>query len=110
MKPARRTDWYVVSAHGSILFYIAMHPGCTAEEIAETMHLTRRTVWGLVGDLRRAGMLSVRRSGRYHFYRVNEEAEFPHPAIKGVTIGTVVNALLRDSEKDFRTPAASRFA
>src|SRR4030065_2225413 len=56
--------WYLVSSHGAILFYIAVNPECTIKEIAEAMSLTRRTVWGGIGDLRRGGVLHIRTQGR----------------------------------------------
>ncbi len=43
--------WYLVSSHGSILFYVAVNPNCTIKEIAEAMSLTRRTVWGSLATL-----------------------------------------------------------
>ncbi|TEU01434.1 MAG: MarR family transcriptional regulator, partial [Dehalococcoidia bacterium] len=42
-------NWYLVSSHGAILFYIAVSPDCTISEIADAMSLTRRTVWGVIG-------------------------------------------------------------
>ena len=79
-----QNHWYLVSSHGSILFYVAVNPDCTIREIADDMSLTQRTVWGLIGDLRRAGMLHVRREGRRHHYTVNLEAQFKHPTISGL--------------------------
>lgn len=77
-----------------MLFYIAANPGCTVSEIAETMALTRRTIWGLVGDLRRAGMLYVRKEGRRHHYTVNLDAPFLHPSLKGYTLRTVLGEIV----------------
>lgn len=86
--------WYLVSSHGAVLFYIAVHPGCTIKQIAEDMSLTQRTVWGLIGDLRRAEMLDVERRGRRHHYTVNLDADFRHPIIKGFTLRTVLGEVV----------------
>ena len=86
--------WYLVSSHGAVLFYIAVHPECTIRQIADEMALTQRTVWGLIGDLRRADMLNVRRDGRRHHYTVNLEAPFRHPIIKDLTLKTVLGELV----------------
>ncbi len=86
--------WYLVSSHGAVLFYIAVRPGCTIREIAETMSLTQRTVWGLIGDLRRADMLTVRRDGRRHHYTVNLDAPFRHPVLSGFSLGTILSELV----------------
>ncbi|HEX7456141.1 MAG TPA: winged helix-turn-helix domain-containing protein [Candidatus Nanoarchaeia archaeon] len=94
-------SWYLVSSHGAILFYIAVRPGCTINEIADAMSLTRRTVWGVIGDLRRAGMLHVRKEGRRHFYTVNLDAPFKHPVIGGVKLHTILDGLVeRASQED----------
>ncbi len=54
------------------------------------MALTQRTVWGLIGDLRRAGMLHVRKEGRRHRYTVNLDAPFLHPSVNGYTLRAVL--------------------
>lgn len=99
--------WYLVSSHGSVLFYIAVHPDCTIREIADDMALTQRTVWGLIGDLRRAEMLNVRREGRRHHYTVNLAATFKHPTLKGLPLKTIMGELVlkharsRDRESSY---------
>ena len=87
------SHWYLVSSHGSVLFYVAANPDCTVEDITDGMSLTHRTVWGIVGDLRRAGMLQVRRDGRHHHYRVDPEGPFLHPTIRGVRLRSVVGEI-----------------
>ena len=86
--------WYLVSSHGSVLFYVAVHPECTIRQIADDMSLTQRTVWGLIGDLRRAEMLHVRREGRRHHYTVNLDAPFRHPILNGLTLRVVLGGLI----------------
>lgn len=86
--------WYLVSSHGAVLFYIAVHPGCTIRQIADDMALTQRTVWGLIGDLRRADMLHVERQGRRHHYTVDLDADFRHPIIKGFSLRVILGELV----------------
>ncbi len=88
--------WYLVSSHGSVLFYIAVHPDCTIRKIADEMALTQRTVWGLIGDLRRADMLNVRREGRRHHYTVNLNATFKHPTLTGLPLRTIMGELVQN--------------
>ncbi len=101
------SHWYLVSSHGSILFYIAVHPECTIREVAEEMSLTQRTVWGLIGDLRRAGMLHVRREGRRHHYTVNLDAPFKHPIVKGLTLRVVLAEVVERYAEPVRAPEFS---
>ncbi len=91
--------WYIWSSHGSVLFYIALHPGCTITEIADGLVLTRRTIWGVIGDLRRAGMLEVERDGRKHHCSLNLDARFRHPTIKGVALRTLLGSLNGNGSK-----------
>ncbi len=86
--------WYLVSSHGSVLFYVAIHPDCTIREMADELALTERTVWGIVGDLRREGMLNVRREGHRHHYTVNLDADFTHPVLKGMPLRVVLGELI----------------
>ncbi len=97
--------WYVVSSHGAVLFYIAVNPDCTIRQIADDMSLTQRTVWGLIGDLRRADMLDVRREGRRHHYTVNLDAAFKHPTLDGITLRTVMAELVQQFARTSRNHA-----
>ena len=83
-----------MSSHGAVLFHIAAHGDCTINEIADAMALTQRTVWGLIGDLRRAGMIHVHKRGRRHHYRVNLDAPFLHPTLNGYTLGAVLGQIV----------------
>ena len=78
-----KQDWYHVSSHGAA-------PDCTTKEIAEALCVTDRTVWGIIGDLRRAGMLRVRKEGRRHHYTVNPDAPLRHPTLKRFTLRAVL--------------------
>ena len=100
--------WYLVSSHGAILFYIAVRPECTIKEIAEAMSLTRRTVWGVIGDLRRAGMLHIRKEGRRHHYTVNLDAPFKHPVLNGFSLRLVLGQLVARVSRG--QPVAGRLA
>lgn len=90
---AESNGWYIWSSHGIILFHIVLNPGCTVPDIADSLCLTQRTVWGAIGNLRRAGMLNIERRGRRHYYTVNMDALFRAPMIKGVTLGTLFGRL-----------------
>ena len=105
---AIENHWYLVSSHGAILFYVAVNPECTIKEIAEAMSLTRRTVWGVIGDLRRAGMLHIRKEGRRHHYTVNLDAPFKHPVLNGFSLRLVLGQLVDRVSRD--QPVAGRTA
>ncbi len=87
-------NFYLVSSQGAVLFYIAINPDSTIQQIADAMALTSRTVWGLVKALRRAGMVHLRRQGSRHHYTVNLEAPFLHPALNGYTLRPILGKLV----------------
>ncbi len=87
-------EWYLISRHGAILFYIAANPDCTINDLADAFSLTRRTVWGTISDLRREGTLRVRKYGRSHHYSVNLDARLRLPdGLKGRTLRTILRGI-----------------
>jgi DNA-binding MarR family transcriptional regulator len=81
-------------SHGAALFYIAQHPGCGVRDLADALVVTQRTVWTLIGDLKRADLINIRKEGRIHHYRVKEEAPFPDPLLSHLPVGRVFQALV----------------
>ena len=109
MRQPRRSNgsdngWHHVSSHGTVLFCIAANHDCTIHDLSESLFLTRRTVWGIVGDLRRAGMLHIRKNGRRHHYAVNLDAPFRHPVLEGITLRQVLGELVRMGRRDRTRP------
>ena len=86
-------QWYVLSSHGIVLLYISLYPDSTIRDIAEALFLTRRTIWGIVGDLRKAGMIHVRKEGRRHHYSLNFDARLRHPIFEGHTVISLLQLL-----------------
>lgn len=93
-------QWYLSSSHGALLFYIAANPDSTIADVARAMYLTRRTVWGIIGDLREAGMLSVRKEGRRHHYSVNLEGPFLDPTLHGYTLRPILGQIVERARAD----------
>lgn len=101
--PLRRDesiDWTLLSAHGRVLFYVALCPASTVQGIADALDLTPRNVWTIVRDLRRAGMLRLRRHGRRHHYSIRLDAPFRHPTLDGFSIDTILGKIARTSPED----------
>ena len=87
------TQWYLVSSRGSILFYIAANPGCTAAQIADAASLARRSVSAILSDLKRAGMITTKTVGRRHHFTVNMGASFLHPTLPEFPLGVILGEL-----------------
>jgi len=75
--------WRLLSSHGLVLFYIGVRPECTVALISAGLSVTDRTVYGILGDLRQAGMVNVRKEGRRHHYSVNYDAIVGQSAVPG---------------------------
>ena len=105
MRILRQNEWYLVSSHGAVLFCIAADQGCTVKDLVDRLYLTRRTVWGVIGDLRRMGMLKVEKNGRVNHYSVNLDAPFPHPTIKGQPLRPILTSLTRSHRRSGPSPA-----
>jgi ketosteroid isomerase-like protein len=89
----RQSSARLLCSHGAALFYIASHRDCTVGDLADALVVTPRTVWGLVSELRRAGLINVRKEGRRHHYSIKEEAPFPDPLLSHATLAQFFQAL-----------------
>lgn len=100
--------WRLFCSHGTVVFYIAQHPDCTIREIGDALALTPRTVWGLVGDLRRAGLVDARREGKHHYYAINGAGRFPDPLISHLTLGDALKAIMRKDDRGGRSQGITK--
>jgi DNA-binding IscR family transcriptional regulator len=91
--------WRLFCSHGTVLFYIARHPDCTVSEIADALAVTPRTVWGLIGDLKRSGLVDSRRDGKRHCYTINGAGRFPDPLISHLTLDDALKAIAGEGER-----------
>jgi DNA-binding transcriptional ArsR family regulator len=91
--------WRLFCSHGTVLFYIARHPDCTISDIADALAVTPRTVWGLIGDLKHAGLVNFRRKGRRHYYTINRAGRFPDPLISHLTLDQALKAIGGESDR-----------
>lgn len=73
----------IFSGRGRVLIHIFGWPDCTVKELADRLYLTRRSVWGMIGELRRAGLIEVRKEGRCHYYKIAKDAVVYHPTVGG---------------------------
>jgi len=90
--PARKS-WRLFCSHGAVLFYIAQHPACTISEIASALVVTPRTVWRLVGDLKRSGLIQTRKDGRRHHYWLEPEGRLPDPVLSHLNLRQIMSVL-----------------
>ena len=99
---SRTNEWCLVSSRGAIFFYIAASPDCTVEQIADAMSLARRSVYGIVVDLKRAGMITTQMISRRHHFTVNMEASFLHPTLPEFPLGVMSREALPGGRRSMR--------
>lgn len=103
-RPPERTsqdvDWSLLSAQGKVLFYVALCPRCSVQEIAAALGLTERAVWGVIRELRRQKMLLMGRDNRRHRYSVNLDAPLLHPTIQGLTLRPVLGEIAEKGARE----------
>lgn len=86
-------EWHLLSAHGTVMFFIVYNQGCSIDDISNSLFLTRRSIWGTIGDLRRAGMVVVQKQGRKHRYFANFDAQLRHPLFGGRTMRGLLSSV-----------------
>ncbi len=98
----------MLCSHGGALFYIASHAGCTGSDLADGLFVTPRTVWSLVGELKRAGLINIRKEGRRHYYSIREDAPFPDPLFSDATIGQFFQSLQQKRSREGQSPLSGK--
>ena len=59
------------TSRGQVLICILQKPGITIKDLSISRFLTRRTVWGIIGELRGLGYLVIKKEGKEHHYSVS---------------------------------------
>ena len=90
---SERPTWSLLTAHGLVLFYVALNPDVTLREVSQRLGLTERTIYSVIKDLSAEEMVYVRKEGRRNFYSVNSDAHFIHPVFAHLRVGLLLDAL-----------------
>jgi hypothetical protein len=72
-------------------------------ELADGLVISRRTVWRLLADMKRSGLVRTRRRGKAYLYFVNPQAVIPDPVFDGLNFGEMVERVwtsVRSSENE----------
>jgi hypothetical protein len=99
-------SWSFLTNHARVLLCIAHDPGARLRDIAASLDITDRSVYGIVTDLTAAGYVVKHRDGRRSRYQIQAHLPLPEPASKEPAIGEVL-ALLMDSRAR-QQPSESR--
>ncbi|KKL14858.1 hypothetical protein LCGC14_2511470 [marine sediment metagenome] len=97
---SKKKELGLFTARGRLLIQVTKKPGTTIKELSKDLFLTKRSVWGIVGELRSIGYLTVTTGelilgsdGRTHHYFISsfglaELRKLTEQVDKGVGLGT----------------------
>ena len=83
-------DWSLLSPQGHVLFYIALCPDSTTEDIARAIGHSERQIWSIIRNLKEGRLLKFRRGGRRHHFTVNFDAPLLHPAVQELSLRSLI--------------------
>ena len=86
--------WSLLTNHARVLLCIAHDPGARLRDIAASLGITERSVYGIVADLTAAGYVVKRRDGRRNLYQIQAHLPLPEPASQEPAIGEVLALLM----------------
>ena len=89
-------SWSFLTNHARVLLCIAHDPDARLRDIAASLGITERSVYGIVTDLTAAGYVVKHKDGRRNLYQIQAHLPLPEPASKEPAIGEVL-ALLTGS-------------
>jgi DNA-binding IclR family transcriptional regulator len=89
-------SWGFLTNHARVLLCLAHDPGARLRDIAASLGITDRSVYGIVTDLTAAGYVVKHRDGRRSHYQIQAHLPLPEPASREPAIGEVL-ALLMDN-------------
>ena len=86
-------SWSFLTNHARVLLCIAHDPDARLRDIAASLGITERSVYGIVTDLTAAGYVIKHRDGRRNLYQIQAHLPLPEPASQEPAIGEVLAIL-----------------
>ena len=86
-------SWGFLTNHALVLLCIARDPGARLRDIAASVGITERSVFGIVSDLAAAGYIVKQKGGRRNRYLVETDLPVPESAAGPIAIGDLLALL-----------------
>jgi hypothetical protein len=83
-------SWNFLTNHARVLLCIAHDPDARLRDIAASLGITERSVYGIVTDLTAAGYVVKHKDGRRNLYQIQAHLPLPEPASQEPAIGEVL--------------------
>ena len=87
-------EWSFLTNHARVLVCIAGDPGVRLRDIATTLGITERSVFGIVTDLIAGGYVLKEKDGRRNRYRIQAHAPLGQGVVRDQTIGELLAVLV----------------
>ncbi|MGO9332973.1 MAG: helix-turn-helix transcriptional regulator [Acidimicrobiales bacterium] len=87
-------EWTFLTNHARVLVCIAHDPGVRLRDIAATLGITERRVFGIVTDLTAAGYVLKDKDGRRNRYRIQVHVPLRKGLGREQTIGELLTVLV----------------
>ncbi len=107
MEPDPPVTWSFLTNHAQVLLCIAQDPGIRLRDIGDTVGITERAVFRIVGELVDGGYVSRERTGRRNRYAVATDRPLPDRLARDRRIGDLLAILVgRGTSSDQAAPTA----
>ena len=87
-------SWGFLTNHARVLLWIAHDPGVRLRDIAASLGVTERSVFGIVRDLAGAGYMVKEKDPRRNRYQIQAHLPLSEPATREPAIGEVLALLV----------------
>ncbi len=87
-------DWSFLTNHARVLVCIAQDPDVRLRDIAASLGITERSVFGIVTDLTSAGYVLKDKDGRRNRYRVQVHVPLRQGIVRDQTLGELLAVLV----------------
>jgi DNA-binding IclR family transcriptional regulator len=87
-------EWSFLTNHARALVCIARDPGMRLRDIAEALHITERSAYGIVSELTDAGYVVKEKDGRRNRYQVQGHLPLRGAVGRERTVGEVLDLLV----------------
>ena len=87
-------DWSFLTNHARVLVCIAQDPDVRLRDIAASLGITERSVFGIVTNLTSAGYVLKDKDGRRNRYRVQVHVPLRQGIVRDQTIGELLAVLV----------------
>lgn len=91
--------WTFFSNYAHVLICLADSPDARLRDVADSVGITERTAFRIIGELEEAGILERVKEGRRNHYSINKDAHLRHTIEEHCTVGDLLETVLSKQER-----------